>query len=74
MTNHQGRLEDLKQATVYLRDWADAGIVSKILDKSPLGQIPHIIVKAPVCRPGWLVEIDAIAVNSAGSSAFHPLI
>ncbi len=74
MTNHQGSLNDLQQATVYLRDWADAGLVSKILNDSPLGQIPHIMVKAPVCRPGWLVEIDAIAVNASGNSVYKPLL
>ena len=40
---------------------------------SPLAAVPHVMLKAPVCRPGWLVEIDGIAVNGAGESAFAPL-
>lgn len=41
--------------------------------ESPLAAIPHVMLKAPVCRPGWLVEIDGIAVNGAGDGAFAPL-
>lgn len=73
MTNHRGSLSDLKQAVVYLRDWSDLPVVSSILADSPMHQVPLVIVKAPVCRPGWLVEIDAIGLNSCGDPSFHPL-
>lgn len=36
---------------------------------SPLVAVPHVMLKAPVCRPGWLAEIDGIAVNGAGEAA-----
>ena len=68
-----GSLSDLKQAVVYLRDWADRETVSRRLMESPLAAVPHLLLKAPVCRPGWLVEIDGIAVNGAGDGAFAPL-
>ena len=58
---------------VYLRDWADRETVSRRLMESPLAAVPHLLLKAPVCRPGWLVEIDGIAVNGAGDGAFAPL-
>ena len=73
MERNGGSLSDLKQAVVYLRDWADRETVSRRLMESPLAAVPHLLLKAPVCRPGWLVEIDGIAVNGAGDGAFAPL-
>ncbi len=73
MERNGGSLSDLKQAVVYLRDWADRDLVSRALMDSPLAGVPHLLLKAPVCRPGWLVEIDGIAVNGAGENAFEPL-
>ena len=73
MERSGGSLSDLKQAVVYLRDWADRETVRNRLMDSPLAAGPHVMLKAPVCRPGWLVEIDGIAVNGAGEAAFAPL-
>ena len=73
MERSGGSLCDLKQAVVYLRDWADWETVGRRLMESPLAAVPHMMLKAPVCRPGWLVEIDGIAVNGAGDGAFAPL-
>lgn len=72
MARNGGNLSDLKQAVVYLRDWADRETVGRRLMNSPLAAVPHVMLKAPVCRPGWLVEIDGIAVNEAGDAAFAP--
>lgn len=56
-------LGDLAVALVYLRDPADAdAIQAALLEK--LAGIPSIILRAPVCRPGWLIEIEAIAIVS----------
>ena len=73
MERNGGSLSALKQAVVYLRDWADRDLVRRALMDSPLAGVPHLLLKAPVCRPGWLVEIDGIAVNGAGENAFEPL-
>lgn len=73
MERSGGTLSDLQQAVVYLRDWADRETVSRRLMDSPLAAVPHLLLKAPVCRPGWLVEIDGIAVNGTGDDAFAPL-
>ena len=48
-------------------------VYKRQLMDSPLAAVPHVMLKAPVCRPGWLVEIDGIAVNGAGEAAFAPL-
>ena len=65
-------LPDLKQATVYMRDIADASIIREEVEKRLPAGIPMVLLKAPVCRPAWLVEIEAIAINGSGGD-FPPL-
>ena len=57
-------LGDLASILVYLRDPADGATVESIL-REKLGSIPYVMVEAPVCRPGWLIEIEGIAVIPA---------
>ena len=45
---------------IYLRDITDYHTV-EILMNQFYPQIPHIIVEAKVCRPGWLIEMECIA-------------
>ena len=45
---------DILQAIVYLRDTADYQVVERFLAEN-YPDLPHIIVHAPVCRPGWLI-------------------
>ena len=54
-------LNDIMQAIVYIRDTADFACVEQYM-KTNHPDIPYLIVRAPVCRPGWLVEIECIAV------------
>lgn len=70
MENHQGSITDMKQAVVYLRNLEDRDIVQDVLDHSVMADIPYILVKGPVCRPTWLVEIEGIAVNANGDARF----
>ncbi len=51
---------------VYLRDIADYQIVSELF-KERFPNKPYVIVHAPVCRPGWLVEMECMAVKSISS-------
>ena len=46
---------------IYLRDSADYAVVKDIFDKR-FPDCPRVIVQAPVCRPGWLVEMECIAI------------
>lgn len=46
---------------VYLRDSADYAVVNKIFD-TRFPDCPRVTVQAPVCRPGWLVEMECIAI------------
>ena len=46
---------------IYLSDSADYAVVKEIFDKR-FPECPRVIVQAPVCRPGWLVEMECIAI------------
>ena len=54
--------EDLSSFIVYLRDIADYCFTKPLIDQY-LENLPAVYVKAPVCRPGWLVEIEATAAR-----------
>ena len=54
--------EDLSSFIIYLRDSADYGFVKPLIDQYA-ENLPAIYVKAPVCRPGWLIEIEATAAK-----------
>jgi len=73
LEHHQGKLEDLAQAMVYLRDPADRDRVAGILRERIGGHCAFAVLLAPVCRPGWLVELDGIAVNRCGKAVFPAL-
>lgn len=53
--------EDVAAATVYLRDPADYCVVNSIIGNR-FPELPYVIVLAPVCRPGWLIEMECVAV------------
>lgn len=55
--------DDIQQATVYLRDQADYHRVEWFFSEH-YPQFPHLIVHAPVCRPGWLIETECMAIKS----------
>ena len=54
--------EDVLSMIVYLRDIADYAAVREIFDVR-FPDIPKVFVWAPVCRPGWLVEMECIALK-----------
>lgn len=47
---------------VYLRDIADYTVVRDMFEKR-FPSIPKVYLLAPVCRPGWLVEMECMAVK-----------
>lgn len=62
--------ENVGQILVYLRDPADYPVVHGMFaERFP--DIPHVVVLAPVCRPGWLIEMECIAMKPI-VSAFPP--
>lgn len=57
----EARWEDVAHLIVYLRDIADYSAVASIF-RERLPEVPTVIVLAPVCRPGWLVETECMAI------------
>jgi enamine deaminase RidA (YjgF/YER057c/UK114 family) len=56
--------DDLAMILVYLRDPADGPVIEKVL-RQRFGSLPMLLLHAPVCRPGWLVEIEGVAIVAA---------
>lgn len=53
-------MNDIQYFIIYLRDMSDYHTVEMLMNQF-YPQIPHIIVEAKVCRPGWLIEMECIA-------------
>jgi len=54
---------DVAPMIVYLRDTADYAIVRDIYEEC-FPQKPVVFLNAPVCRPGWLIEMECMAVKA----------
>lgn len=64
--------DDVTHAIVYLRDMADYATVKEIIDEAhPM--LPAVIVLAPVCRSGWLVEMECMAIRQMHAPMLPPL-
>jgi enamine deaminase RidA (YjgF/YER057c/UK114 family) len=59
----QTSLSDVAAMIVYLRDIADTDRVRARLE-TLCPDMPYVMIWAPVCRPTWLVEIEALAIVS----------
>ena len=59
--------QDIAMMTIYLRDIADYEIVKSRFD-TRFPNHPKAIVLAPVCRPGWLIEMECICVKAANTN------
>lgn len=69
LTSASARLSDLSMILVYLRNPADGPEVGRML-RQRLDGLPMILLHAPVCRPGWLIEIEGIACISRDQPNF----
>ena len=63
--------DDLAHLIVYLRDPSDFQAVAAVYDEV-LPAVPRVIVLAPVCRPGWLVETECMAIKSGDYPGYAP--
>ena len=48
---------------VYLRDIADYTVVKEMFEER-FPNTPKVFLLAPVCRPGWLIEMECMAVKA----------
>jgi enamine deaminase RidA (YjgF/YER057c/UK114 family) len=63
----EASMSDVAAMIVYLRDIADAERVRAGL-ANVCPDVPYTMIWAPVCRPTWLVEIEALAIVSNDDS------
>ena len=61
--------EHVGHLLVYLRDIADYTVVKDMFDKR-FPTIPKVFLLAPVCRPGWLVEMECMAILPKHNEAY----
>ena len=54
---------------VYLRDIADYIVVKEMFEER-FPNLPKVYLQAPVCRPGWLIEMECMAVKTITNEAF----
>lgn len=60
---------DLGYIIVYLRDISDYKVVKDLFDiRFP--NTPKVITLAPVCRPGWLIEMECMGVKEMVNTKF----
>jgi len=62
---------EVGEMVVYLRDTGDYQVVSQLYQERFPGK-PFVIVHAPVCRPGWLIEMECMAVKAVNKPEFAP--
>ena len=55
--------DDVMQMIVYLRDPSDYETVRRMYEQR-FPEKPYVIVNAKVCRPGWLIEQEVMAVKA----------
>ena len=61
--------EHVAHLLVYLRDIADYTIVREMFEER-FPNIPKVFLLAPVCRPGWLVEMECMALKSINDERY----
>jgi len=68
----EATFDDVMQIIIYLRDIADYSMVNTFF-RERFEAIPKVIVLAPVCRPGWLIEMECVAVKKSKNPQFDVL-
>ena len=63
-------MEHVAHMIVYLRDIADYAVVNRyVVQHYP--DVPSVMLWAPVCRPGWLVEVECMAIVPIENEQFE---
>lgn len=62
--------DDISSMMVYLRDLADTPYITAYLQEHFPG-VPALVAIAPVCRHGWLIEVECTATIANSHPAFR---
>jgi len=63
-------MQHIAHMIIYLRDIADYAVIDRYVAQQ-YPDIPRVMLWAPVCRPGWLVEVECMAIVSAENQQFE---
>ncbi len=63
---------DVAQMIVYLRDLADYERVRDLYEKR-FPSVPKVLLLASVCRPGWLIEMECMAIKAESHPGYPAL-
>ena len=63
--------EHVGHLLIYLRDIADYAVVCDMFEER-FPHIPKVYLQAPVCRPGWLIEMECMAVKAIHNESYKP--
>lgn len=72
LSSYGSGLHEMKMLRVYIRNSSDFARIRVFLIQNLPEGLPFLIVRGAVCRPAWLIEMDGIAVSSAGDNSFEP--
>ena len=61
--------EHVAHLLVYLRDIADYTVVKEMFEER-FPNLPKVYLLAPVCRPGWLIEMECMAIKAITNDSF----
>ena len=70
LTEAGATMQHVAHIIVYLRDIADYAVVSRYIDQQ-YPDIPRVMLWAPVCRSGWLVEVECMAIVPIENKKFN---
>jgi enamine deaminase RidA (YjgF/YER057c/UK114 family) len=62
LKNQGASLSDMAYMVCYTRNPKHFESIREILNERVPGDIPLALVLGAVCRPGWLVEMDGLAI------------
>ena len=62
LKNQDASLSDMAYLLCYVRDVNNFDCVNAILKDRIPNDVPLVIVQGAVCRPGWLVEVEGVAI------------
>ncbi len=59
---HGATLEDMRYLIIYVRNRKHYQFIQDILAARIPANVPLIPVEGAVCRPGWLIEMEGVAI------------
>jgi enamine deaminase RidA (YjgF/YER057c/UK114 family) len=70
LTEAEADWQDVTHLIIYLRDIADYENTRIYFEKN-YPEIPFTILFAPVCRSGWLIEVECMAIKATSDNRFE---